>query len=465
MVASPTITKPKTEIAPKQPASKPKWKTIVSFVAWQMVAILFVELVLFTIGLGEEEIFKFDPEIGFRHMTNKRITWRTEGFAQSYLNEDGMREPGLTVSKPANTYRIALLGDSMVEGYQVPIEQTFGEQIAKQLGSIDGKNIQFLNFGTSGYSTAQEYLQLKRQVLKYQPDLVLLCYNSRDLFENWTAPDQVITNVRPAAIHLPGGSLNIDNTQVRRWFNTPRAKFLRSIDWIREHSRIYGLFAAIDLEWSQKNPYYRAFINTIAKPKNGPAEFQKAFAAAEKNSGPAWNINFFEDTKRAAKKPEATPAKTASEETKNVFISAASNDTLSAAPELPKAVMPDTPYAKIVSTTLSSIVAEMKGECEKNGAKFAIVSLPVRAQLCPLIGMETAFGTIDYPQELDAVSKICAAQNIPYFDVEAAAEKLPPAKRESLFYVVHLAPQGHEFIANQIAPFVKAQFVNEQPLR
>src|SRR5436309_1535143 len=84
---------------------------MLGILACQMVAIFFVEAIFYCSGLGEEEIFHFDPQIGFVHMRNKRVTWRSEGFAQSYLNDDGMREPNLTVAKPANTYRVALLGD------------------------------------------------------------------------------------------------------------------------------------------------------------------------------------------------------------------------------------------------------------------------------------------------------------------------------------------------------------------
>ena len=43
-----------------------------------------------------------------------------------------MREPNLTIAKPVGTYRIAVLGDSMVEGLQVPIEETFGQKFSRR---------------------------------------------------------------------------------------------------------------------------------------------------------------------------------------------------------------------------------------------------------------------------------------------------------------------------------------------
>lgn len=442
MVAS-IAAEPKTK-APENKVLKPLWRRIVEIVACQIAAVLFVEAVLFCAGIGEEEIFKFDPELGFRHMENKRVTWRSEGFAQSYLDANGMREPNLTVAKPANTYRIAFLGDSITESLQVNNDQTFEQIVQNQLGEIGGKRVQALNFGMSGYSTAQEFIQLKRQVMKYQPDLVVLCYNSRDIFENWTPPDQVITNVRPAALHLPGGKLCIDSAQVVRWFNSPRAKFLRSIDWLRQNSRIYGLWSALDLEWSQHNPWYRAFIDTLGKPKRGLEEFRKLITE-ELNKKPVSQPAVAMTAAPAApkKKPNAS---------EGAYIQTVPNAHIR---EAITKQMPETTYTKVIVQTLDSILVEMRNECTAHGAKFAVALMPVRAQVCPLIGQERAFGDIDYTQEINAMRKIFTRENIPFVNIETTAEQLPPQKQESLFYIVHLAPPGHAFVADQMAPFLK----------
>jgi hypothetical protein len=71
--------------------------------------------------------------------------------------------------------------------------------------------------------------------------------------------------------------------------------------------------------------------------------------------------------------------------------------------------------------------------------------------------METSFGGIDYSNELRTVAKICSENSIPFMNVEDAAEGLSDKERESLFYVVHLSPDGQKFIAKTISPFVKQQ--------
>jgi hypothetical protein len=243
------------------------WLVLLPYVLWQVIALLLCELVLACAGIGEEEIFKFDKKLGFRHFPDKAVTWRSEGFSHSYFNSDGMRDPGdLTIAKPANTLRVALLGDSMTESLQVPFEQSWGRLVQEKIGPVDGKKVEVVNFGNSGYSTTQECLLLEEKVFKYQPDLVIVGYSSRDMMENWAPPDETLSNVRPAALKIPGRELIIDTTPVTNWLNSPRAKFLCSIDWFRHHSRVWGIISATELQLSMKEPIVKALLTFCTNP-------------------------------------------------------------------------------------------------------------------------------------------------------------------------------------------------------
>jgi hypothetical protein len=72
--------------------------TVLSYVLIGAIFIFATECILNLAGLGEEEIFKLDPDLGTRHMTNKKVTWRKEGYACSYLNRLGMREKDATIT-------------------------------------------------------------------------------------------------------------------------------------------------------------------------------------------------------------------------------------------------------------------------------------------------------------------------------------------------------------------------------
>lgn len=121
---------------------------------------------------------------------------------------------------------------------------------------------------------------------------------------------------------------------------------------------------------------------------------------------------------------------------------------------------PSSVYRRLVARTLSSLFREMKSDCEARGAKLAVIGLPCRAQLSPNAGLERSFAGLDYSDELNIVGEICHDDGIGFADVETSAEDLPPASRDALFYVVHLAPAGHEFIADTIEPFIRSQLLS-----
>ncbi|WP_420267163.1 SGNH/GDSL hydrolase family protein [Candidatus Magnetominusculus dajiuhuensis] len=68
------------------------------------------------------------------------------------------------------TTRIAVLGDSFVEGKQVAENTYFAAALRGVL------HVDVLNFGVSGYGTIHEYLQYVRDVRSYKPKIVLLFF-------------------------------------------------------------------------------------------------------------------------------------------------------------------------------------------------------------------------------------------------------------------------------------------------
>lgn len=438
-------------------------RTIAIVVAWQIVALVFVEFILYTASLGEEEIFRLDREVGFTHIPSKRITWRQEGpGVRSYFDSDGMREPNLTVAKPAGTYRIAILGDSMVEGLQVPIEETFGQKLSKDLSPQLGHPVQVLNFGNSGYSTAQEFLQLKNKVFKYNPDLVILGYSNRDIYENWSPPDQTITNVRPYALHLPGSHLVVDSSPVVRWMKTPRAKFLQQISWLREYTRTWGLISALETQLSQTNRFYNAllgfFTNPIKSIRLGIKAFPETMAAipagiAKAAHGPSFQIKYFEAPreKRIAAWKEAAAQSAITRAPDTIPNSEAANKVALQRQKSKKT------FDDLLTRTLNSLIGEMKSQCLRHGSQFCVVAMPCKSDLCPTDGTSIDSFAIQFPEEVNIVNKICAEHSIPFLDSETPARNLDRYKKDGLFYSVHMTPQGHSFLADTMNPFILKQ--------
>ncbi len=102
-----------------------------------------------------------------------------EGGALVRINTAGFRDREWEVPKPPGTFRIAVLGDSYVDAWQVSVEERFTERLGAALhasGHFSPFNVEVLNFGVGGYGTAQELQVLRYSVWKYSPDLVILAF-------------------------------------------------------------------------------------------------------------------------------------------------------------------------------------------------------------------------------------------------------------------------------------------------
>jgi hypothetical protein len=90
-------------------------------------------------------------------------------------NGVGFRDREWAVDKPPGTRRIALLGDSFIEGIQVPIERTVSRQIESRLQArFPRRRIETLNFGVSNYSVGQYLMVFDEYVRRFQPDYVVV---------------------------------------------------------------------------------------------------------------------------------------------------------------------------------------------------------------------------------------------------------------------------------------------------
>lgn len=103
-------------------------------------------------------------------------------------NRLGYRGYEFTPKKPADTYRILMLGDSTTFGIGSNDDQTFSIQLEKLLKE-QGKKAEVINAGfSSGLSPDTYYVYLKEKGLKLQPNIVFvnlfLGNDITDLFEN-----------------------------------------------------------------------------------------------------------------------------------------------------------------------------------------------------------------------------------------------------------------------------------------
>jgi len=212
------------------------------------------------------------------------------------INSQGFRDRERTFTKSANTFRIAVLGNSWTEAMQVPIEQTFPSVLERELnqqGCLAGQQVEVLNFGAAGYSTAQELLMLQERVWKYEPDVVLLAfYPARDIANNVRELNNAISPERSPYFVLKDGKLVEDVSFQALPALQPREIVLQNLAY-RLNERVQLLQAVHSLQRMAKIRFAMAAAKeraqssgmdnleyAIYRPPNTP-EMQSAWSVAE----------------------------------------------------------------------------------------------------------------------------------------------------------------------------------------
>ena len=128
----------------------------------------------------------YHPVYGFFHRPGAAGWIHTPEFTSFVqINSRGLREREIEPARPPGTRRILVLGDSFVEGAQVPAEHTLSRRLEEELRAGSDHPVQTINAGNAGFGTAQELLFLDHDGRAYGPDLVVLVYFvDNDLSDN-----------------------------------------------------------------------------------------------------------------------------------------------------------------------------------------------------------------------------------------------------------------------------------------
>lgn len=153
-----------------------------------IVAFIIFEVAVRVLGLAQQTagLYQSDKLIGSKHIPNAHGWWRKKEFkTELKFNLEGFRDIDHSVDKPHGVYRVIVLGDSYVEAFQVPLENTFHKILERRLNENAGRlKYEVLNFGVSGFGLPQDYLALKHYGMKYRPDLVILAVTTGNDIRN-----------------------------------------------------------------------------------------------------------------------------------------------------------------------------------------------------------------------------------------------------------------------------------------
>lgn len=174
-----------------------------------ILVLLVFEVGLRMVGVSYPNFHQFDWNAGSSLRPGAEGWYTREGKAYVHINSVGLRDREHPQTKPPRTIRVAVLGDSYAEAVQVSADQAFWALAERELRAcqvLAGYEPEFINFGVSGYGTAQELMTLRQRVWDYEPDIVILALttgndlrnNSRALEHNDRIPYFVLSDGRLA---------------------------------------------------------------------------------------------------------------------------------------------------------------------------------------------------------------------------------------------------------------------------
>jgi len=225
-------------------SSKDKVKTTLCLLLFGLIlSVGLMEIILRVIDFSYPSLHRLNKTTGGELLPGAEGWSRKEGEQYIKINKDGMRGQVFEKSKPIDTVRIAVLGDSFAEGFQVSYDNTFPSILKNALDECKAfgeKKVEVINFGVGGYGTAQELLALRERVWSYDPDIVLLAmFLGNDIRNNSVALEG--QRMRPFFI-LRNGELVLDDSfRYSKEFKVKTSLAWRAILAVAQYSRIVQL--------------------------------------------------------------------------------------------------------------------------------------------------------------------------------------------------------------------------------
>lgn len=123
------------------------------------------------IGYMAYEIIGYPSKREFQMRPNNKF--EVMGF-EALTNSVGLRDQEYSIEKPVNTYRVAIVGDSVTFGLGVKQEEGYPEVLEKKLQlALPHKNVEVINFGIPAYNGQQKLAMIAERAVEYNPDIIV----------------------------------------------------------------------------------------------------------------------------------------------------------------------------------------------------------------------------------------------------------------------------------------------------
>jgi hypothetical protein len=205
-----------------------------------VLLLLATEILLRTTHLFNARISWSQPDdiIGWRFTPNRTYWYNTENdhSISGRINSFGWRDFERPAHKPDDAFRIAVLGDSFAEAFQVELDSTFHTITERRMVGELGTNIELMNFGRMGMTQTEQRLVLEHEAIRFSPDMVILLFvplnDIADVYRETAS-----TVLRPFYNVTDGDGLTLDTG-----FNQTREYTLKKlVNPLKQHSALVSL--------------------------------------------------------------------------------------------------------------------------------------------------------------------------------------------------------------------------------
>jgi hypothetical protein len=188
------------------------------------------------------------------------------------INSEGMADREYPRTKPDNTMRVALLGDSVAASLYTPNEEKFKSIWERSLAQSLGRPVEIMNFAIDGTGTWEQLQMFHLRARNFRPDFVVLAfYWGNDVWNNLASRDRGRANPLKDEYSVPPWLMDIRVThrKIIRWMwnNSAAYQFLDTlkdkIETILDYKRA--------LQSSQKRAPAPAGTSVAAETQYDPA--------------------------------------------------------------------------------------------------------------------------------------------------------------------------------------------------
>lgn len=178
----------------------------------------------------------YDEDLVWRYTPDYRT--RT-----SVFNDEGFRDRDHDVANVDNATRIAFIGDSYTAATQINRSYIFTSRLDEMLNEGSQETFELFNFGVDAYGTDQEYLILKKEALKYRPDVVILTVAPNDIREAYAKGLLYIDELGELRRDETNKAYNLDPLDRLLWYAAARSRIVNNL--LGAAGKEYGSFSHI----------------------------------------------------------------------------------------------------------------------------------------------------------------------------------------------------------------------------